>query len=241
MTRFVMPLALGVALAAPVEALQSGEPQGSPPPTAAAGPTSPGGWREALKHSLVLATIEHTLRIAVQAETRSELAGPFFSDYVRSLHMPEGWADNNSWLLNYVGHPIHGASAGYLWRDAQGRVPSTALGFSADYWKRIGTSGLWITAYSLQFEFGPLSEASIGNVGMDPGHRGWVDHVITPLGGMGLMVAEDAVDKHFLRSFESRVSNHALRATFRILFNPGRSIANLAQGNVPWRRVDRLP
>ena len=46
--------------------------------------------------------------------------------------------------------------------------------------------------YSFQFEFGPLSEASIGNVGLRPNTTGWVDHVITPVGALGFMVAEDA-------------------------------------------------
>jgi len=76
---------------------------------------------------------------------------------------------------------------------------------------------------------------------MDPAYRGWVDHVITPLGGMGMMVAEDAIDRYFLRWVESRTSNHAIRGTFRVFFNPARSLANLAQGNAPWRRANRLP
>jgi hypothetical protein len=76
---------------------------------------------------------------------------------------------------------------------------------------------------------------------MDPNQRGWVDHVMTPLGGMGMMVAEDAMDKYLLRWFESRTANHALRATLRILLNPGRSLANLAQGEYPWHRADRVP
>ncbi len=240
MTRLALPFVILVFVAVPAQAGQSGpEPDADQPPQSDV--ASPGGWRQALKDSFVLATIEHTFRVALQGDTRRELSGPFFSDYARSVHMPEGWADNNSWPVNYLGHPIHGAAAGYLWRDATGVRSSIHLEMSADYWKRIGTSGLWITGYSLQFEFGPMSEASIGNVGLDPSHRGWVDHVITPLGGMGMMVAEDAVDKHFLRWFESRTSNHALRATFRILFNPGRSLANMAQGNLPWYRVDRRP
>jgi hypothetical protein len=43
----------------------------------------------------------------------------------------------------------------------------------------------------VQFEFGPLSEASIGNVGMRPGTTGWVDHIVTPAGALWFTVAED--------------------------------------------------
>ncbi len=241
MLRLFVTVFVVLAAAAPARAQDSKPPSDQ---TALAQPSADDaltGWRKALRDSLVLTTLEHAVRIALQADTRRELEGPFFADYVRALHMPSAWADNNPWVVNYVGHPIHGAAAGYLWRDAAGPVSSDGLGMSAGYWKRIGTSGVWIAAFSLQFEFGPLSEASIGNVGMDPNQRGWVDHVMTPLGGMGMMVAEDAMDKYVLRWFESRTANHALRATLRILLNPGRSLANLAQGEYPWHRADRVP
>ena len=55
-------------------------------------------------------------------------------------------------------------------------------------------------AYSLQFEIGPLSEASIGNVGMRPETTGWVDHVITPMGAFGLIVVEDALDRYAVKA-----------------------------------------
>lgn len=45
----------------------------------------------------------------------------------------------------------------------------------------------------VQFEFGPFSEASIGNVGLRPNTTGWVDHVVTPAGALGIMIAEDAL------------------------------------------------
>lgn len=197
------------------------------------------GWQQALGDSIRLLAIEHGFRVAMQADTRRELAGPFFADYRRALNSPEGWWDGNHWAVNYIGHPIHGAAAGYLWRDSTGRPSSAGLGLSGDYWKALGQSGAWMTAYSLQFEFGLFSEASIGNVGTDPVDRGWVDHVVTPIGGMGLMVAEDAMDKYFLRWVESRTSNGPLRVACRIFFNPARSLANLAQGKFPWYRADR--
>ena len=64
---------------------------------------------------------------------------------------------------------------------------SVEFGRSKGYWASMGKSAAWITGYSLQFEFGPISEASIGNVGMTPDRRGWVDHVVTPVVGFGLI------------------------------------------------------
>jgi hypothetical protein len=93
--------------------------------------------------------------------------------------------------------------------------------------------------YSLQFEIGPLSEASIGNVGMRPETTGWVDHVVTPVGAMALIVAGDALDRYFVTWVERRVRNRFARAVLRMTFNPSRTLANLSQNREPWRRPGR--
>jgi hypothetical protein len=136
-----------------------------------------------MKHSLVLLAIEHGTRLALDSKTRNELSGPFFRDYIDSVHIPRDWDDGDSVAVNYVGHPIHGAAAGYLYRDAAGVRGSSRFGLSPSYWATMGKSTAFIGVYSLQFEFGPLSEASIGNVGRHPATRGWVDHVVTPVMG----------------------------------------------------------
>jgi hypothetical protein len=84
-----------------------------------------------------------------------------------------------------------------------------------------------------------MSEASIGNVGMRPETAGWVDHVMTPAGALGFMVAEDAVDRYLLVRIESWTTNPVLRAVSRVGLNPSRSISNVAQGRAPWNRVGR--
>jgi hypothetical protein len=196
-------------------------------------------WVTAMKHSLVLLAIEHGTRLALDSKTRNELSGPFFRDYIDSVHIPRDWDDGDSVAVNYVGHPIHGAAAGYLYRDAAGVRGSSRFGLSPSYWATMGKSTAFIGVYSLQFEFGPLSEASIGNVGRHPATRGWVDHVVTPVMGFALMAAEDALDRYFVLWFEDHVDNRAARATIRLLFNPARLMANLAQGRSPWYRPDR--
>ena len=96
-----------------------------------------------------------------------------------------------------------------------------------------------VGVYSLQFEIGPLSEASIGNVGMRPETTGWVDHVVTPLGAFGWIVAEDALDRFLTRWVEERVTHPLLRVTMRLVSNPGRALSNSTSGRVPWHRDDR--
>ncbi len=97
----------------------------------------------------------------------------------------------------------------------------------------------WSAAYSLQFEIGPLSEASIGNVGMRPETTGWADHVVTPVMGFALMAAEDTLDRFVVQLVERHTRNRFFRATVRMVFNPSRVLSNLAQFRRPWDRRDR--
>jgi 2-polyprenyl-6-methoxyphenol hydroxylase-like FAD-dependent oxidoreductase len=88
-------------------------------------------------------------------------------------------------------------------------------------------------------ECGPLSEASIGNVGLRPETTGWVDHVVTPVGAFGLMVAEDALDRFVVKWIEARTANRFFRASLRLIFNPSRTLSNSASGRLPWHREGR--
>ena len=214
-------------------------PAGQKPPEIAVQKVPAPAWVTAMKHSLVLLAIEHGTRLALDSKTRNELSGPFFRDYIDSVHIPRDWDDGDSVAVNYVGHPIHGAAAGYLYRDAAGVRGSSRFGLSTSYWATMAKSTAFIGVYSVQFEVGPLSEASIGNVGRHPATRGWVDHVVTPVMGFALMAAEDALDRYFVMWFEDHVDNRAARATIRTLFNPARLMANLAQSRSPWYRPDR--
>jgi hypothetical protein len=196
-------------------------------------------WKGAFSDSLRLLVIEHATRIAFQHKTRRELPGPFFGDYLRSVKWPRTWDDGDSWGVNYIGHPIHGAAAGFIWIDHEAGANDPALGFSSRYWASRGRATAWAAAYSVQFEFGILSEASIGNVGMRPNTTGWVDHVVTPVGALGIMVAEDAVDRYLMSRIERWTSNRGLLAATRVVLGPSRAISNAAQGRAPWFRVSR--
>jgi hypothetical protein len=188
--------------------------------------------------SMKLLLIEHAFRITFQPKTREALAGNFWEDYRKSVRVPPQWPDTDDWWVNYIGHPIHGAAAGYIWLDHEPGAPAE-FNLTRKYWASRGRATAWSAAYSLQFEIGPLSEASIGNVGMNPKTTGWVDHVITPLGAFGLMVAEDAVDRYFVKWIEERVQNGTMRGVFRVALNPGRALSNSATGRMPWHREDR--
>jgi hypothetical protein len=192
----------------------------------------------AFADSLKVLMVEHGIRVGFQEKTRRELGGNFWRDYRRSVRMPGQWDDTDAWWVNYIGHPIHGAAAGYIWLDHE-RAPRPEIGLTSSYWSSRARATAWAAAYSVQFEIGPLSEASIGNVGMRPETAGWVDYVVTPLGAFGLITAEDALDHFFVKWVESHVHNRVARASLRVLFNPARTMSNTTTGRAPWHRADR--
>jgi len=192
----------------------------------------------AFKDSFRLLLLEHGARLVFQGKTRRELGGNFWTDYADSVRMPGQWGDSDGWFVNYIGHPIHGAAAGYIWLDHEPGAPAS-FGMNREYWVARGRAAAWAATYSLQFEIGPFSEASIGNVGLRPETTGWVDYVVTPVGAFGLMVGEDALDRHLVRRLEARVGSSFWRATLRLALNPGRALSNAASGRAPWHRPDR--
>jgi len=106
------------------------------------------------------------------------------------------------------------------------------ISLKSGYWSSRARAAAWAAGYSLQFEIGPLSEASIGNVGMRPETTGWVDHVITPIGAFGLIVVEDALDRYAVKWVEQRVGNRYLRMLIRMAANPGRTLSIRARGRL---------
>jgi len=192
----------------------------------------------AFTDSIRLLMIEHGIRVGFQQKTRAELRGNFWHDYRRSVRIPGQWDDTDSWAVNYIGHPIHGAAAGYIWLDHDPGAPKH-ISFDSRYWASRARATAWAASYSLQFEIGLPSEASIGNVGMRPETTGWVDHVVTPVGAFGFMVAEDAVDRYLVKWAEQRIRNPVFRVIIRFAANPSRTLTNTASGKLPWHRPDR--
>jgi hypothetical protein len=233
----VLALALGVDTSYAQTSAVAHDSQIDPDPSELA--PAPSTLKGAIADSFRLLLIEHTTRVAFQQKTRRELGGPFFSDYARSVKFPDTWNDGDSWGVNYIGHPIHGAASGFIWLDHEDGAHDPKLGFSKEYWASRGRATAWAAVYSFQFEFGPFSEASIGNVGLNPNTTGWVDHVVTPAGALAFMVAEDALDRHLITKIESWTRNGVIRAAARIALNPSRTLSNAAQGRSPWSRPAR--
>jgi hypothetical protein len=201
-------------------------------------------WREAVKQSFLFLTIQQSLRLAIEPETRANLKGPFLGNYFRALTSLRGWGDGDSFTTNYVGHPMMGSVAGFVQIHNDPAGMRLTLEASKTYCDSRLKALAWSAAYSLQFELGLLSEASLGNVGMSPRKSSrhpmaFVDLVVTPLVGTSWLIGEDALDRYIIDRIERRTDNRVLRNLARSFFNPTRSIANLLRFKQPWHRDTR--
>ena len=192
-------------------------------------------WSMAIKQSMLFLGVQHGYALT-QPKTRRDLKGSFFKDYARSVKSLHGWEDGGRFFTNYIAHPMQGSLLGFIQiqNDPKGR--SLSLGNSNAYWRSRLKALAWSAAWSTQFEIGPISQASIGNVGLH-GKQTYVDLVVTPIGGFGWMVLEDFVDKNIIHMIERRSSgNFYIKIASRTFLNPSRSAANLLRFKTPWYR-----
>lgn len=196
-------------------------------------------WLTAIKQSLVFLGVQHGYAMT-QPKTRHDLKGPFFKDYARSVKSLHGWEDGGRFFTNYVAHPLQGSFLGFIQVQNDPNGLNLSYNESDAYWRSRLKALAWSAAWSTQFEIGPISQASIGNVGLH-GKQTYVDLVVTPIGGFGLLVLEDIVDKHIIRIIERRNSgSFAIRIVTRTFLNPTRSVANLLRFKAPWYRDSGL-
>jgi len=192
-------------------------------------------WLPAIKQSLLFLGVQHGYAMT-QPKTRRDLKGPFFKDYIRSVKSLHGWEDGGRFFTNYVAHPMQGSLLGFIQIQNDPKGMNLSFDNSNAYWRSRLKALAWSAAWSTQFEIGPVSQASIGNVGLH-GKQTYVDLVVTPIGGFGLLVLEDFLDKHIISMIERRNSrSFYLKVFSRTFINPTRSVANLLRFKTPWYR-----
>ncbi len=191
-------------------------------------------WGAAIEQSLLFLAVQHGYALT-QPKTRSALKGNFFGDYVKSVKSLHGWGDGGRFFTNYIAHPMQGAFTGYIQIHNDPKGKRQRFGNSSDYWKSRMKALGWSALWSTQFEIGPISQASIGNVGLS-GKQTWVDIVITPTVGTAMLITEDALDRFVIERLERRTDNYYLMVFSRMLLNPTRTMANLIRFKLPWYR-----
>jgi hypothetical protein len=214
-------------------------------------------WKEAFWQSFGFLAFGHAFRLANDDGARYLLIHkPFWHDYWASSDnfQMSRWGDGDSFIVNYIGHPMEGAVYGdiFLNNDPKGR--RARFGKSSSYWYSRLRAMAWATVWEAYFEIGPvLSEAAIGNEGgytYYPGcgrspcakaakpatnNTGWVDFVITPVVGMVWIVMEDAIEREFV----DRLAHGSPALKYKILrgsLAPSHTFANIFAGKSPWFR-----
>lgn len=190
-------------------------------------------WRPAILQSLMMQGVQHGYALAAQEKTRRALKGPFFKDYWRSLKGLSGWDDGNRFFTNYIAHPMQGAMTGFIYAQNHDRVKKQTFAESPEYWRDRLKIFVWSTAWSTNWELGPISQSSIGNLGMYGG-MAYVDLVITPTVGTTWMMTEEALDRYVIRHIESK--SFFVKVMTRMFLNPMRTTANLMRFKHPWYR-----
>jgi hypothetical protein len=203
-------------------------------------PNSSINWSGLFLQSGLFLGIEHAFRLGTEQGTRDGLKGPFWSNYLDAVGNYHGWADKDEFLVNFIGHPMEGSVANYIFRQNDPKFRMAEFGRNAAYWKGQLRSTAFAFAYSTQFELGPIvSEANIGHIQSYYPQQGFVDVVITPTAGLGWTVAEDVLDRYIVKFIESRTRNSVVRLLARGGLNPSRSFANAMRFKRPWHRDDR--
>src|ERR1035438_9736327 len=196
-------------------------------------------WLHLAEGSFAFLTVEHVFRYATEWGTRDAFDTPFWPGYLASAGNLHGWADGDPFYVNYIGHPMQGAVAGFIWQHSDRAYRDVVFGENSRYWKEKLRGAAFSYLYSVQFEIGPISEASIGHVQAFFPQQGFVDHVITPTIGLGWTLAEDSLDRYVIRFMESRTNNPYVRLLVRGGLNPCGSFANVMNRELPWHRDDR--
>jgi hypothetical protein len=196
-------------------------------------------WGGLARDSFLFLAVENAFRCATEQGTRDGLSHPFFQGYLNSVGNLHGWGDGDPFYVNYVGHPMQGAVSGDIWTHNDRAYRDIQFGKNRRYWKGKLRATAYAYVYSVLFEIGPISEASIGNIQALYPAQGFVDHVVTPVIGLGWSITEDALDQYLIRRVESRTGNFWIRGAVRSGLNPARSMANAMALQWPWHRDDR--
>jgi hypothetical protein len=227
-------------------------------PASQSSETEPYHWKGLLLQSFAFDLLSNATRIitANQNDRHLLLNKPYWADYWASLQQfnMRRWNDGDSIKVNYIGHPMQGAIAGYI--EVQNDPRGRELRISRDrhYWNSRFRAFLWEVVYSTQWEIGPIGETAIFNSGgftypmgckkdvaceataKYTNNTGWVDFIITPIAGTLWLLGEDTIDRYVSDPLVRRHPKAFGVKLVRASLNPSASVANMLRGHFPWRR-----
>ena len=125
-------------------------------------------WASLIGEELLYISVKNAYRMS-QQKTRTSLGGPFFSDWGYILQHIDinKWSDGGKWDTNDVGHPLDGAIAAFIYRRNDDNTRNLRFDLhNREYRKGIFKAFLVAAVVSTESEIGPISEATIGHVGL---------------------------------------------------------------------------
>ena len=176
--------------------------------------------------------VENSIRM-MDASTRRELGGPFLNDWMQSIKSVHGWDDGDRFFPNYIGHPMQGSVSAFIFANNSLSSKDLEFGLNKAYFKAKKNQFIFALIYSELFELGPISEASLGNIGYRKGKNSYIDHVLTPVLGIVWSIGEDAVYHYWIKDVRER--RPILGNLMLIGLNPTRALANALSLRYPWR------
>jgi len=183
-------------------------------------------WQPVLSQSMLFLTVQHLVRFS-EDRTFNRLGGPFLNDWFDSVRSLNRFSDGGHFFTNWIAHPAMGSLTTQILGQNDPEYLSNKIGSGSGYWRAKGKQFLFATVYSAQFEIGPLSESSLGNI-----HQAGIDFVLTPSLGTVWSVGEDLAAQHILWPLRANHPNWA--NTLTIVLNPSRSFANVLAFKRPW-------
>jgi hypothetical protein len=228
-------------------------------PASRSSETEPYHWKGLLLQSFAFDMLSNATRIitADQNDRQLLLNKPYWSDYWASLQQfnMHRWNDGDSIKVNYIGHPMEGAIAGYIEVQNDPRGRELQISRNRPYWNSRFRAFLWEIVYSTYWEMGPTGETAIFNQGgftypigckkhdlnceataKYTNNTGWVDFIITPIAGTLWLLGEDTIDRYVSDPLVRRHPHSFGIKIVRASLNPPASLANILRGRFPWWR-----
>ena len=214
-------------------------------------------WRSLMREWWLNLCMEQTERILKESKTREALGGPFFQDWFNTVSRYDfnRWSDNDKFVTSNLGHPAQGAIVASIFWQNDDHVRFSDQDFhSAAYRHALLQAFAFVTFDAVQWKLGPLSESSIGNVGL-PAHwwdrdckalnipceprTGLNDLLLNEFAGIPMFMGFQWLDKHLQKRIEAGTGSRAVIDVTRMLTNPPATWANIMRFRRPWFRDNR--
>lgn len=128
-------------------------------------------WGALMGEELLYISTKNAFRL-YQNKTRRDLGGPFFNEwgYILQHINIDQWSDGGKWFTNDVGHPLDGSISAFIYRRNDDSTRSLRFDLhNREYRRGILKAFLIAALVSTESEIGPLSEATLGHVGLKAG------------------------------------------------------------------------